>query len=142
MGACLLVSGVIHDEVLRLLCRFGDIFKTKLMGALCIIATNPDFIKWVLAHDGKEIITGYPKSFKNVIGGDSTLNSVGAPWKSARKFLVNSLRTERLRTRVSVVEDLILECLDSWQNKDPVNVREETKSVRFCCCCCCCVVHS
>ncbi len=61
-------------------------------------------------------------------------------WKSARKFLVNSLRTGRLRMRVSVVEDLILECLDSWQNKDPVNVREETESVRFCCCCC--VVHS
>jgi steroid 22-alpha-hydroxylase len=111
--------------------KFGDIFKTKLMGTFCIIMTKPDFIKWVLAHDGKEIITGYPKSFKNVIGGDSTLNSVGARWKSARKFLVNSLRTERLRTRVSVVEDLILECLDSWQNKDPVNVREETKSLAF-----------
>jgi cytochrome P450 len=90
----------------------------------------------VLTHDDKEINTGYPKSFKNVIGGDSTLNSVGARWKSARKFLVNSLRTERLRMRVSVVEDLILECLDSWQNKDPVNVREETKSVRFGCCEC------
>jgi cytochrome P450 len=104
-------------------------FKSKLMGALCVVATKADMIKWVLARDGKQFVTGYPKSFKAVLGGDTTLNTVGEQWKSTRKFVVNGLRTEHLRSRVSVVEDLVLECLDSWETKQIVNVREETKSV-------------
>ncbi len=112
-----------------LLDRFGDMFKSKLMGALCVVATKADMIKWVLARDGKQFVTGYPKSFKGVLGSDTALNTVGEQWKSTRKFVVNGLRTEHLRSRVSVVEDLVLECLDSWETKQIVNVREETKSV-------------
>jgi len=104
-------------------------FKTKLMGALCVVATKADMIKWVLARDGKQFVTGYPKSFKDVLGSDTALNTVGEQWKSTRKFVVNGLRTEHLRSRVSVVEDLVLECFDSWETKQIVNVREETKSV-------------
>jgi steroid 22-alpha-hydroxylase/cytochrome P450 family 90 subfamily A polypeptide 1/brassinosteroid-6-oxidase 2 len=99
------------------------------MGALCVVATKADMIKWVLARDGKQFVTGYPKSFKDVLGGDTALNTVGEQWKSTRKFVVNGLRTEHLRSRVSVVEDLVLECFDSWETKQIVNVREETKSV-------------
>jgi steroid 22-alpha-hydroxylase/cytochrome P450 family 90 subfamily A polypeptide 1/brassinosteroid-6-oxidase 2 len=104
-------------------------FKSKLMGALCVVATKADMIKWVLARDGKQFVTGYPKSFKGVLGSDTALNTVGEQWKSTRKFVVNGLRTEHLRSRVSVVEDLVLECFDSWETKQIVNVREETKSV-------------
>jgi steroid 22-alpha-hydroxylase/cytochrome P450 family 90 subfamily A polypeptide 1/brassinosteroid-6-oxidase 2 len=99
------------------------------MGALCVVATKADMIKWVLARDGKQFVTGYPKSFKDVLGGDTALNTVGEQWKSTRKFVVNGLRTEHLRSLVSVVEDLVLECFDSWETKQIVNVREETKSV-------------
>jgi len=99
------------------------------MGALCVVATKADMIKWVLARDGKQFVTGYPKSFKDVLGSDTALNTVGEQWKSTRKFVVNGLRTEHLRSRVSVVEDLVLECFDSWETKQIVNVREETKSV-------------
>ncbi|CAM6046343.1 unnamed protein product, partial [Sphagnum compactum] len=111
--------------------KFGDMFKSKLMGALCVVATKADMIKWVLARDGKQFVTGYPKSFKDVLGSDTVLNTVGEQWKSTRKFVVNGLRTEHLRSRVSVVEDLVLECFDSWETKQIVNVREETKSLAF-----------
>jgi hypothetical protein len=78
-------------------CRYGDLFKSNLLGALCIIPTKPEMIKWVLKQEGRLFITGYHKSFKKVFGELAALNAVGDLWKSARRFINNSLRAELLQ---------------------------------------------
>jgi steroid 22-alpha-hydroxylase len=111
------------------LCRFGDMFKSRLMGSLCIIPTKGETIKWILNHDGKQFVTGYPKTFRKVLGEYTALSSHGEKWKSTRRFLVNSLRNEQVRARLPAIETLVLECLKSWDTQESVSIREETKSV-------------
>lgn len=109
--------------------KFGEMFKSKLMGAVCIITTKADTIKWVLAHDGKQFVTGYPKSFRKVLGEYTALSLHGEQWKSTRRFLVNSLRVELLKERIPMIEARVLENLSSWANKGTISIREETKTV-------------
>lgn len=111
--------------------KFGEMFKSKLMGACCIITTKADTIKWVLAHDGKQFVTGYPKSFRKVLGEYTALSTHGEKWKSTRRFLVNSLRVELLKERIPMIERLVLENLNSWAVKGEVSIREETKTLAF-----------
>lgn len=109
--------------------KFGEMFKSKLMGACCIITTKADTIKWVLAHEGKQFVTGYPKSFRKVLGEFTALSTHGEKWKSTRRFLVNSLRVELLKQRIPMIEKLVIENLDSWSST--VSIREETKTLAF-----------
>lgn len=104
-------------------------FKSRLMGSLCIIPTKGETIKWILNHEGKQFVTGYPKTFRKVLGEYTALSSHGEKWKSTRRFLVNSLRNENIRARIPAIETLVLECLNSWDTKESVSIREETKSV-------------
>lgn len=109
--------------------KYGEMFKSKLMGAFCVVTTKADTIKWVLNHDGKQFVTGYPKSFQKVLGEYTALSIHGEKWKRTRKFLVNSLRVELLKERIPMIEKLVLENLNSWAEKDCVSIREETKTV-------------
>lgn len=111
--------------------KFGEMFKSKLMGACCIITTKADTIKWVLAHEGKQFVTGYPKSFRKVLGEYTALSTHGEKWKSTRRFLVNSLRVELLKQRIPMIEKAVLENLNSWVSKGEVSIREETKTLAF-----------
>lgn len=105
-------------------------FKSKLMGASCIVPTTSNLIKYVLSRDGKQFETGYPETFKKVLGEYVSLSLHGEKWKCTRRFVVNSFRAEQLKARISVVEKLVLENLSSWGTKDTVCIREETKTVR------------
>jgi hypothetical protein len=77
-------------------CRYGDLYKSNLLGAFCTIPTKPEMIKWVLTQEGRLFITRYPKFFRKVFEELAALNVVGDLWKSARRFINNSLRTELL----------------------------------------------
>ena len=112
-----------------LLCRYGEMFRTKLMGALCVVLMTRDVIKFVLDHDGKQFETGYPSGFKKVLGKYTSLSLHDEKWRSTRRFLVNSFRVEHLKARIPVLEKLVLENLASWEVKDTVCIRDETKSV-------------
>ena len=109
--------------------KFGEMFKSKLMGAFCIISTKADTIKWILAQDGKQFVTGYPKSFRKVLGEYTALSLHGEQWKSTRRFLVNSLRVELLKDRIPMIEERVVENLSSWASRGTVSIREETKTV-------------
>lgn len=111
--------------------KYGEMFKSKLMGAFCIITTKADTIKWVLNHEGKQFVTGYPKSFRKVLGEYAALSLHGDQWKSTRRFLVNSLRVELLRERIPTIEQAVLENLNPWAAKESVSIREETKTLAF-----------
>ncbi|XP_024383790.1 cholesterol 22-hydroxylase CYP90B27 [Physcomitrium patens] len=111
--------------------KYGEMFKSKLMGAFCIVTTKSDTIKWVLAHEGKQFVTGYPKSFRKVLGEYTALSLHGEQWKSTRRFLVNSLRVELLKERIPMIEQTVLENLNSWAIKGCVSIREETKTLAF-----------
>ncbi|KAG0604315.1 hypothetical protein M758_10G161800 [Ceratodon purpureus] len=111
--------------------KFGEMFKSKLMGAFCVVTTKADTIKWVINHDGKQFVTGYPKSFRKVLGEYTALSIHGEKWKSTRRFLVKSLRVELLKERIPMIEELVLENLNSWATKGCVSIREETKTLAF-----------
>lgn len=99
------------------------------MGALCVVTTTRDVIKFVLDHDGKQFETGYPKAFKKVLGEYTSLSLHDDKWKCTRRFLVNSFRVEHLKARIAVMEKLVLENLASWEGKNSVCIRDETKTV-------------
>lgn len=99
------------------------------MGSLCLVPTRAETIKWILNHEGKQFVTGYPKAFRKVLGQYTALSSHGEKWKSTRRFIVNSLRNEHVRAQIPVVEKIVLENLTQWVRKGVVSVREETKSV-------------
>ncbi|KAG0610021.1 hypothetical protein M758_7G032500 [Ceratodon purpureus] len=111
--------------------KFGEMFKSKLMGAFCIVTTKADTIKWVLAHEGKQFVTGYPKSFRKVLGEYTALSLHGEQWKSTRRFLVNALRVELLKDRIPMIEARVVENLSSWASKGTLSIREETKTLAF-----------
>ena len=128
--ACDVVDFVMMSRSsLSFLCRYGDMFKTKLMGAKCVVATAPDVIKFLLDHDGKQFQTGYPAGFKKVLGEYTTLSLHDESWKRSRKFLVKSFRVDRLKAHIPVVEKLVLENLATWEDTEVVCVRDKTKAV-------------
>ncbi|KAK4390559.1 Abscisic acid 8'-hydroxylase [Sesamum angolense] len=94
--------------------RYGEIFKTHILGCPCVMLASPEAARFVLVTQAHLFKPTYPKSKENLIGPSALFFHGGEYHKRLRKLVQASLCPEVLRGLVVDIEALTLSALSSW----------------------------
>ncbi|XP_075110829.1 abscisic acid 8'-hydroxylase 4 [Nicotiana tabacum] len=112
--------------------RYGDIFKTHILGCPCVMLASPEAARFVLVTNAHLFKPTYPRSKERMIGPSALFFHQGNYHSRLRKMVQNSLSPEALRNLVQDIEALSICSLESWATKEQViNTFHEMKKLSF-----------
>jgi (+)-abscisic acid 8'-hydroxylase len=116
--------------LLLLLFRYGEIFKTHILGCPCVVLASPEAARFVLVTHANLFKPTYPKSKEKMIGPSALFFHQGDYHSKLRKLVQGSLSPEKIRKLVTDIEAIAISALESWADKQVVvNTFHEMKKV-------------
>jgi len=109
--------------------RFGEIFKTNILGCPCVMLISPEAARFVLVTQAHLFKPTYPKSKERLIGPFALFFHQGDYHTRLRKLVQRSLSFEALRNLVPHIEALVLSGMNSWGDGQVINMFKEMKRV-------------
>ncbi|KAM7521010.1 hypothetical protein LguiB_019972 [Lonicera macranthoides] len=112
--------------------RYGEIFKTHILGCPCVMLASPEGARFVLVTQAHLFKPTYPKSKENLIGPSALFFHQGDYHIRLRKLVQGSLSPESIRNLVPDIESIAVSALNSWVDSDHViNTFHEMKKFSF-----------
>ncbi|NP_001311890.1 Abscisic acid 8'-hydroxylase 3 [Capsicum annuum] len=111
--------------------RYGEIFKTKILGYPCVMLASPEAARFVLVNQANLFRPTYPKSKENLIGQSALFFHQGDYHNHLRKLVQASLNPESIRNQIPHIEELSITALNSWAGGHVVNTYHEMKKFSF-----------
>ena len=100
---------------LLVLIRYGEIFKTHILGCPCVMLASPEAAKFVLVTHSHLFKPTYPKSKEKLIGPSALFFHQGEYHARLRKLIQSSLSSPNsLQRWVADVEALAVSAMESW----------------------------
>ncbi|KAI3922233.1 hypothetical protein MKX01_005922 [Papaver californicum] len=96
--------------------RYGEIFKTHILGCPCVMLASPEAARFVL---------------ELMIGPSALFFHQGDYHSHLRKLVKSSLSPDSIRNHVSHIESVVLSTLDSWDGCGVINTFQEMKKFSF-----------
>lgn len=111
--------------------RYGEIFKTNILGCPCVMLASPEAARFVLVTQAHLFKPTYPKNKERLIGPCALFFHQGEYHARLRKLVQRSLSFEALRNLVPDIEALAISTMKSWGNDDGsiINTFKEMKRV-------------
>eukprot|EP00249_Psilotum_nudum_P020679 c27805_g1_i1 orf=633-2081(-) len=111
--------------------RYGNVFKTHLLGKPTIFSTDPEMNKFVLQNEGKLFASNYPQTMVNLLGKHSLLLTHGDLHKKLYSLTWSFTNSAVLKDHLMAdVEALVCVTLGSWADRT-VFVQDEAKKITF-----------
>nr|AED99877.1 cytochrome P450 [Panax notoginseng] len=111
--------------------RYGDIFKTYLLGCPCVMLASPEASRFVLMTQAHLFKPTYPKSKENLIGPSALFFHQGEYHSRLRKLVQGSMSPDAIRNLVTGIEAIAVSALDSWAGEHVINTFNEMKKFSF-----------
>nr|GMD96325.1 abscisic acid 8'-hydroxylase 4-like [Ipomoea batatas] len=112
--------------------RYGEIFKTRILGYPCVMLASPEAARFVLVTAANLFKPTYPKSKESLIGPSALFFHQGSYHVRLRKMVQGALSPDSIRGRVADIEAIALSALDSWAaSGQAVNTFQEMKKFSF-----------
>ncbi|XP_026455851.1 abscisic acid 8'-hydroxylase 4-like [Papaver somniferum] len=113
--------------------RYGEIFKTHILGCPSIMLTSPEAARFVLVTHANLFNPTYPKSKEKMIGPSALFFHQGDYHSRLRKIVQGSLSPESIKGLVPDIERIVITTLSSWVGNDNhiVNTYHEVKKFSF-----------
>ncbi|XP_059639675.1 abscisic acid 8'-hydroxylase CYP707A1-like [Cornus florida] len=112
--------------------KFGEIFKTHILGCPSIMLACPEAARFVLVTDAHLFKPSYPKSKEELIGRWAVFFHQGGYHTRMRKLVQSSLSLDVIRNLLPAIEAIAISILDSWCVHDRViNTFHEIKKFTF-----------
>lgn len=111
--------------------RYGEIFKTNILGCPCVMLASPEAARFVLVTHAHLFKPTYPKSKERLIGPSALFFHQGHYHMRLRKLVQGFLSLESLRKLVPHIQALALSAMDSWGDAPLINTFGEMKRVGF-----------
>nr|BBE15481.1 cytochrome P450 [Polygala tenuifolia] len=111
--------------------RYGEIFKTHILGCPCIMLASPEAARFVLMTQAHLFKPTYPKSKERLIGPSALFFHQGDYHAMLRKLVQNSLSLEKIRNLVVDIDSLAASVLDSWNGGRVMNTFNEMRRFSF-----------
>lgn len=118
-------------DTFAFLLRYGEIFKTHILGCPCVMLASPEAARFVLVTRAHLFKPTYPKSKETLIGPSALFFHQGDYHVRLRKLVRGSLSPESIRNLVTDIEALAISALDSWAGSQVTNTFQEMKKVGF-----------
>ncbi|KAL6995513.1 hypothetical protein U1Q18_005648 [Sarracenia purpurea var. burkii] len=111
--------------------RYGEIFKTHILGCPCVMLASPDAARFVLVTQAHLFKPTYPKSKEDLIGPSALFFHQADYHLRLRKLVQVSLSPEAIRNLVAGVEAIAVSALGSWAGGHVINTYIEMKKFSF-----------
>ena len=108
--------------------RYGDIFKTYILGCPCVMISSPDAAKIVLVSKAHLFKPTYPPSKEKMIGPEALFFHQGEYHSKLKKLIQASFLPCALKGSISNIENIVLNILPTWEN-NTINTLHEMKKV-------------
>lgn len=113
--------------------RYGDIFKTHILGCPCVMISSPEAARMVLVSKAHMFKPTYPTSKERMIGPEALFFHQGPYHSTLKRLVQSSFMPSALRPTVSHIELLVLQILSSWTSQKSINTLEHMKRVCLFC---------
>ncbi|KAF8781169.1 hypothetical protein HU200_001148 [Digitaria exilis] len=97
--------------------RYGEIFKTHLLGCPCVMLASPEAARFVLVKQAHLFKPTYPRSKERMIGPSALFFHQGEYHLRLRKLVQGALGPDALRALVPEVEAAVRSTLASWDGR-------------------------
>ncbi|CAI9769939.1 unnamed protein product [Fraxinus pennsylvanica] len=111
--------------------RYGEIFKTHILGCPCVMLASPEAARFVLVTHAHLFNPTYPKSKEKMIGPSALFFHQGDYHNRLRKLVQSSLSLEHLRKLILGIEAIAISTLESWTSGQVINTFQELKKFSF-----------
>ncbi|XP_039006867.1 abscisic acid 8'-hydroxylase 4-like isoform X1 [Hibiscus syriacus] len=112
--------------------RYGEIFKTQILGCPCVMLASPEAARFVLLTHAHLFKPTYPKSKEKMIGPCALFFHQGEYHTRLRKLVQRSLSPDSIRKLIPDIQRIALSALDSLAASGQVmNTFSEMKKFAF-----------
>lgn len=109
--------------------RYGELFKTHILGCPTVISTDPALNRYILLNEGRGLIPGYPQSMLDILGKwniAAVQNSLHKAMRGAMFALINtSMIKDHLLSDINSFMDIHLQ---HWDGR-VLNLQDKTKEM-------------
>lgn len=111
-----------------LICRYGDIYKSHVLGCPCVMVSSPEAVRVILVTKAHMFKPTYPPGKERMIGRNAIFFHQGAYHSRLRRLLQASFVPSALKGSVPEIEQVVLNFLPTWKNCT-INTLQEMKMV-------------
>ncbi|KAL1831596.1 hypothetical protein ACET3Z_001247 [Daucus carota] len=111
--------------------RYGDVFKTHILGCPCVMLASPEAARFVLVTHADLFKPTYPKSKEKLIGPSALFFHQGQYHAQLRKLVQSSLSPEAIRKLIPDIEATAISSLELCAKQRVANTFEEMKKFSF-----------
>ncbi|XP_010414441.1 PREDICTED: abscisic acid 8'-hydroxylase 2-like [Camelina sativa] len=111
--------------------KYGDIFKTHILGCPCVMISSPEAARMVLVSKAHLFKPTYPPSKERMIGPEALFFHQGPYHSTLKRLVQSSFMPSALRPTVSHIELLVLETLSCWTSQKSINTLDYMKRYAF-----------
>lgn len=112
--------------------RFGNVFKSHILGCPTIVSMDPELNKYILMNEAKGLVPGYPQSMLDILGKCNIAAVHGSTHKNMRGALLALVSPPMIRdTLLPKIDDFMRSHLSSWNGRI-IDIQEKTKEVCSC----------
>lgn len=110
------------------MCRYGDIFKSHILGCPCVMISSPEAAKSVLVSQSQIFKPTYPPSKERLIGPEAIFFHQGPYHSRLKKLVLSSFQPSALKKAVPHIENIVIDTLSTYEN-NTINTLQEMKKV-------------
>ncbi|XP_073270390.1 abscisic acid 8'-hydroxylase 2-like [Primulina huaijiensis] len=112
--------------------RYGDIFKSHILGCPCVMISSPEATKVVLVTQAHLFKPTYPPSKEKMIGPNAVFFHQGKYHSMLKKLILTSFLPAAIKASVQQIENVVLKLLHKWEmTTTPVHTLEEMSQYAF-----------
>ncbi|KAL5788317.1 hypothetical protein ACOSP7_005266 [Xanthoceras sorbifolium] len=112
--------------------RYGEIFKTHILGCPCVMVGSPEAARFVLVSHAHLFKPTYPKSKEKIIGPSALFFHDGDYHNHLRKMVQSSFSPGKIKKLIPYIETIALSVLESWTGHGQlINTFIEMKKFSF-----------
>ncbi|KDP38335.1 hypothetical protein JCGZ_04260 [Jatropha curcas] len=111
--------------------RYGEIFKTHILGCPCVMLASSEAARFVLVTEANLFKPTYPKSKEHLIGPSALFFHQGDYHMRLRKLVQSSLSLDALRNLVADISAIANYTLNSWDAGHVIDTFQELKKFSF-----------
>lgn len=111
--------------------RYGNIFKSHILGCPCVMISSPEAAKVVLVSQAHLFKPTYPPTKEKMIGPEALFFHQGHYHFTLKKLVRASFLPSAIRGLVPAIENIALHLLSKWENTAHVCTLQHMKMVIY-----------
>ena len=111
--------------------RYGDVFRTHLIGAKTIVLTDEDALGWIFAGEGKYLQNTWNSSTRRLLGEECTAMLVGPAHAERRALLMPHFRHSAMRAFAPQIQAISTRHFERWTAAGDVTVLPALQALVF-----------